>query len=231
MLPERETQLTELMDSPDCDPVRLRRTLQRFALVNRLVSRWSAIYDTHLRPVFHGHQSDNPVRLLDIGTGGGDVLRHIVSLARRDGFETQAVGIDPDPRAISFASRTQVAMPGVTYRLATSRELMKTGERFDIVISNHLLHHLTDLNAVIADSTALATHLCVHSDIARSRLAYLAFALGVTSVSPGSFLRTDGLRSIRRSYTPAELLAQLPDGWCVDRVGTFRLLAVCELSG
>lgn len=224
-LSARDERLTELMDDPDCDPVRLRRTLQRFWAVNGAVSRWGRVYRSHLRPALA--RAGGPVRILDVGCGGGDVLRRLVRLARRDGFAAEGVGIDPDPRACEVASAGP-RVDGVSFRRAASDELAAAGERFDAVVSNHLLHHLDTASfyGVIADSEALATRVCVHSDIARSRAAYAMFAVAAAPLAPGTFLRVDGLRSIRRSYTRNELAARLPDGWRAEQPTAFRLLAV-----
>ncbi len=225
-LARRDAELRELMDDPDCDPHRLRRTLERFDAVNRLVSCWGRVYRDRVRPVLTG--LGRPARILDIGCGAGDVLARLAHRARREGFEVEATGIDPDPRALDVARGREGT--GVTFRQAYSRELVDAGERFDIVLSNHLLHHLDEaqLGGLLADSEALASALCLHSDIARSREAYLGFALGIAPLSTGTLLRVDGLRSIRRSYTPAELGERLPAGWHVERPGRFRLLAVRE---
>ena len=234
-LARRDERLTEIMDDPDCDPDRLRRTLQGFGLVNRAVASWGRVYRTHLRPVLAAASVESgrrgAVRVLDVGCGGGDVLRRIVASAARDGIAVEGVGIDPDPRAIAVATGAP-RVPGVVYRQCYSSALVADGERFDVVLSNHLLHHLAadELSGLLADSEALATRLAVHSDIARSRLAYAAFAIGAVPVSPGTLLRVDGLRSIRRSYTPDELAAALPAGWRAERVGPFRLLAVQRRS-
>lgn len=224
-LSERDPRLAELMDDPACDPERLRRTLRRFGIVNRAVSGWGAVYRSRLQPVLH--DLDRPARVLDIGCGGGDVLHRLVRLARRDGFEIEALGIDPDPRAVEV-SRRRLPVPGLSFRRAGSRALVEQGSRFDIVISNHLLHHLDDraFGELMDDSEALAARLCVHSDIARGSAAYYAFAAAITPFAPGTFLRVDGLRSIRRSYTPSELAARLPSEWQVERLGPFRLLAI-----
>jgi 2-polyprenyl-3-methyl-5-hydroxy-6-metoxy-1,4-benzoquinol methylase len=224
-LATRDTRLTELMDVPGCDPVRLRRTLDRFRIVNRLVAGWDAVYRAYLHPALLAAGGSG--RILDIGCGGGDVLRRIVQLARRDGYTMTGLGIDPDPRAIR-AAQAAPEMPGVIYRHTDSGRLVSEGHRFDVVISNHLLHHLAaDARAgVLADSERLATGLVVHADIARSRTAYAAYAIAITPIAPGSLLRTDGLRSIRRSYTPAELAAVLPEGWTAERSRPFRVLAI-----
>jgi len=56
-----------------------------------------------------------------------------------------------------------------------------------------------------------------HHDIARSRPAHVLFAAATWSISgtllADSFIREDGLISIRRSYTVAELAAIAPAGW------------------
>jgi len=224
-LATRDTRLAELMDDPACDPVLLRRTLERFRFVNRVVAGWDGIYRTRLRPVLS--RSGGSGRILDIGCGGGDVLRRLATLARHDGFSVSAVGIDPDERAIEVA-RQAPPVSGVVYRNADSTVLEREGQEFDIVISNHLLHHLTPLHRadLLAVSERIARRISVHADIARSRAAYAAYAIAVTPLAPGSFLRTDGLRSIRRSYTPAELRDVVPAGWTVEQARPFRLLAV-----
>ncbi len=226
-LAHRDEHLRELMDDPGCDGARLRRTVARFALVNRLVAGWGAVYERRIAPVLR--ELPRPARILDIGCGGGDVLRWIVGRARADGFDVSGVGIDPDARCLAVA-RAAPAVEGVAYRAAASAQVVAEGERFDIVLSNHLLHHLDQaaLAGLWHDSAALAGALALHSDIARSRTAYAAYAVGITPLAPGTFLRTDGLRSIRRSFRPDELAARVPRGWTVETPVPFRLTAVWE---
>ena len=68
--------------------------------------------------------------------------------------------------------------------------------------------------------------MCIRdsSDIARSRPAYLGFGVATWPFFRGSFIRADGLTSIRRSFTARELRMVLPGGWRVTREFPSRLV-------
>jgi 2-polyprenyl-3-methyl-5-hydroxy-6-metoxy-1,4-benzoquinol methylase len=221
-LAHRDREVRELMDDPGADLAALRRTYRQFRVVNRLVSGWRRRYRRDLRPLL---SADRETTLLDVGCGGGDVARALAGWAARDGLRLRVTGVDPDPRAYAYAVEGGDAGL-VDLRCCSSTDLVAEGRRFDVVVSNHLLHHLDDreLAALLADSTVLARRLVLHNDLARSRVAYAGYAVLSRLAGPGSFLRTDGLRSIRRSYRPAELAAVVPAGWRVRRAFGFRLL-------
>lgn len=215
----RDTHARELMDDPGCDRVRLERTYRQFDVVNRLVSGWRRLYVSTLRPVLA--RSARPT-LLDVGFGGGDVPRHLAAWAARDGLGLQVTAIDPDPHALAYAGR--LSGP-VRFRQASSTELAQAGERFDVVVSNHLLHHLTpgDLQQLLADSELLTDQLALHNDLRRSRVAHTTFGLVTRPWARSSFLHTDGTISIRRSYRAVEL-AGVRAGWRVQPLHPYRLL-------
>lgn len=221
-LARRATGLQELMDDPDCDPVLLDATYTRFATVNRLVSGWRGIYRSRIRPVLDPGRT---MTLLDIGFGGGDVAVAIAAWARADRLPVHITAIDPDDRSLAFARAHHGDAP-VHFRGAHSSDLVAGGERYDIVLSNHVLHHLDapSLDLLLDDSSALSRRLVLHNDLERNRLAYAVYA---TATRPGrsrSFLHIDGLRSIRRSYRSDELRAVVPAGWTVERRFPMRLL-------
>jgi len=224
----RDEQLRELMDDPHCDPQRLHATLRRFGLVNRLISGWDQVYRDQLRPALQNLELQSlhrPARVLDLGSGGGDVISRLAQLADADSLSVEWTGADPDPRAHAAANAR--AKPGMTFLCADADDLISRGKSYDVVLSNHVLHHLSadELTAFTEASRALSTGTVLHSDIARSRLAYGLYSVGITPLAPGTFLRTDGLRSIRRSYKPQELSAALGDAWQVSTPARFRVLA------
>ena len=94
-----------------------------------------------------------------------------------------------------------------------------------MVVSNHVLHHLgtAELPHFLAESALLSRGTVIHNDIRRSPAAYALF-YAASWPFPGSFIREDGLTSIRRSYTAAELQAAAPPGWTVLPRPPFRNL-------
>ncbi|WP_022888965.1 methyltransferase domain-containing protein [Agromyces italicus] len=228
----RDDTVRERMDSPDADSAMLAKTYAQFGLVNAVVAGERAVYRDWVRPRL------SPVwgtRLLDVGTGGAGLPRRLLRWAHAEGLRLEVTAIDPDARAIGWA-RAQPPTPGLTLLQTTSAVLADAGEHFDLVLSNHVLHHLDGqaFGALLADSERLAEFggTVVHGDIERSRLASVGFALGTlpfaSNLLRGSYIRADGLTSIRRSHTAGELAGVLPPGWRVRRAFPSRLEVVWQ---
>lgn len=224
-LAKRACHLTEAMDDPDCDPALLERSYHQFRAVNGLLSRSRFVYKRFIRPLM-----SDPGRgysLLDIGFGGGDIARGLARWAQQDGLDLRVTGIDIDPRAYAYVQHFPRS-PKLSFRLADVATLVARGERFDFVLSNHVVHHLDvpGLQAMLTATRALGARIVVFNDIRRSDLAYLGFWLLTAVAFRRSYIRHDGLISIRRSYTAKELRALVPAGWEVRRAMPFRLLLI-----
>lgn len=220
LLRGRAAGAVEIMDLPDCDPEALDNTYRQFAVVNRVLSGWRRLYVRELRPFLA--DSSRPATLLDIGSGGGDLAVMLARWAARDHLTLHITGIDPDPRATAFALQ-RPAMPGVSFRQAHSTDLVKEGRQYDFVISNHVLHHLDagQLQELLAHSETLAGKAALHNDLRRSPVAYALFSVAALPFRH-SFIRADGLTSIRRSYTRPELMFLAPPGWAVRSGSAFH---------
>ena len=227
ILSQRNDTLVEWMDRPDCDALLLQNTYRQFTTINRLLSGWNSIYKNYIRPILdkkHGRCS-----ILDIGCGGGDIIRLLHKLCEMDGYEVEFTGIDPDSRSMEYL--TSLKWPdSVTFRAVYSHTLIEEESQFDIVISNHLVHHLNgpQLLSVCNDAEKLTRKLVIFSDIERSDLGYISFSTIAPLIFRNSYIVTDGKISIRRSYRKPELVQRLPQNWSVRRMFPFRLLATYE---
>lgn len=221
-LSQRDTDSSERMDDPDCDPAELKNTYRQFAKVNSLVSRWRYIYKQEVRPHL---QPNAPNSILDIGFGGGDIPIKLAEWAAKDGLEIEITAIDPDPRTFEFIQ--QIDRPNNVEFLQTEiSEMDPANHQFDFVISNHLLHHLTknQLDEMLTLSKKLSKKRVIFNDGRRSDWAFLLFNIFSRPLFRSSFITEDGLTSIKRSYSIPELIAAVPVEWQVKPLFPFRLL-------
>ncbi|MEM6431769.1 MAG: methyltransferase domain-containing protein, partial [Deinococcota bacterium] len=222
----RAVNLQEAMDA-DCDLDKLYNTYRNFARVNPLVSRWRGVYKRYICPLARAASSKKmPLQVLDIGFGGGDVVQALASWARQDGLDITFHAIDSDPRALEYVQHHTTLATSVQVECCTSCDLIARGLTFDVVISNHVLHHLTatEVTRLCEDSAQLSRQLVLHNDLERSGLAYGVFGTITMPLFRGSFITEDGLASIRRSFTKSELQNLVPEGWQVSRLFPYRLL-------
>lgn len=229
LLRRRAEGLRERMDEPDCDPATLDRTYGQFAVLNQLLSGWHGAWTRTLRPAARAAAAERGVaELLDVGCGGGDLARRLAAWAARDGVPLRIFAIDPDRRALAFARRRAVP-PSVTFDADDAFDLAAAGVRFDLVVSNHVLHHVDEAEVApfLRASDRLARRTVLHNDLRRTPLALPAFAI-FSLPFRRSYIREDGFRSIRRAYLPSELRPHLPPGFEVRPVGRFRQWIVRE---
>jgi 2-polyprenyl-3-methyl-5-hydroxy-6-metoxy-1,4-benzoquinol methylase len=231
----REAHLVEWMDLPDCDPQKLERTFRAFEVVNRWIGRWGTLARQYVLPLLWEHARQGrtePFRILDVGAGGGDVLRRLQGFVRDVPIPVALVGVDPDPRAMSLANILSDGVdPPIRWLECRAEDLLRQGERFHLVISNHVLHHLNDSEVppFLKTLEDLALERVLVTDIRRSRLGYIGFAAASRVLFPGTFISVDGLLSIRRSFRPSELLPLVPEGWSVGTLAPYRLVLLRDV--
>jgi SAM-dependent methyltransferase len=132
-------ELPELMDG-DCSYEDFRDCLRSLEKVNR----WLLGYRPTLAWLARLPLGLNdPVHIVDVGCGGGDLLRQIAGWARRRGIAVQLTGIDLNPYAARAASEFTPKELGITW--VTSDAMAYRPENpIDIVVSSLLAHHLED---------------------------------------------------------------------------------------
>ncbi|MBO6795194.1 MAG: methyltransferase domain-containing protein [Balneolaceae bacterium] len=227
-LAHRQQDLIEWMEKEDCDPEKLHRTYQQFKTINRLLSGWKRIYKSRIRPKLEREQINT---MLDIGFGGGDIPIAITKWANRDGFDLEILAIELDDRALEFAQQLD-APKSITFEKKHAKELIAEDCRFDFVISNHVLHHLSDeeIPVLLNESDELAKKSVIFNDIERNAVGYTLFASITPLLFRDSFITVDGLISIKRSFKSEELERIIPKKWKIDQMPLFRILLTLDKS-
>jgi len=187
----------EKMDSPDCDPDALKRTLDQFHQINRLFSRTRRLLK---ETVLADMESGRGYHLVDLGAGACDIPVWLLRAARHKGLDLRITAVDDDPRSIQYARERHGDEPGLTILQADALDLSAFAP-FDYLFANHFLHHLPDpaVDALLHDARRLCRRGFVFSDLRRSPWSYRGFSL-FARIYRGSFARADGLLSIRKGF-------------------------------
>jgi SAM-dependent methyltransferase len=132
-------ELPELMDG-DCSYEDFRDCLRSLETVNRWLLGYRPTL-VWLKRLLHG--LSDPVHIVDVGCGGGDLLRQIAGWARKWGIAVQLTGIDLNPHAARAAGESTPKELGITW--VTGDAMVYRPERpMDIVVSSLMAHHLED---------------------------------------------------------------------------------------
>jgi 2-polyprenyl-3-methyl-5-hydroxy-6-metoxy-1,4-benzoquinol methylase len=227
-LSKRQPDLVEQMDRENCNRILLENTYEQFPLINTLLSKWKQIYKKELLPLMSEQRTYS---LLDIGFGGGDIPVKIAQWAKKDGVQLNITAIDTDIRAFNYVQETYPAGL-INWQHTSSTDLALKKQKFDFVISNHVLHHLSEnqIPTLLKETRELAAKKVIFNDIERNVLGFFLFKLITPFIFHNSFITEDGLTSIRKSFTYKELQKRIPQGWNVKRLFPYRLLLTYEKS-
>ncbi len=190
-------ELPELMDG-DCSYEDLRSCMRSLEQVNRWLLGYRPTL-TWLRRLPHGLR--DPVHIVDVGSGGGDLLRQIAGWARRRGIHVHLTGIDLNPYATRAAAESTRKELGITWVTGDALEYQPK-KPVDIVVSSLMAHHLEDeaIIALLQWMEATAQMGWFINDLERSKRACRTFAWLAGVVGWHRFVRHDGPVSFRRAF-------------------------------
>ena len=141
-------------------------------------------------------------RLLDVGTGTGDIADAVAREARSARIEVFGIGMDISERMARVARpRLDGVMVGSALRIPLPDDSV------DVVACSQVLHHFeTDLaRALIAELHRVARHWVLVSDLRRSWLALAGWWAASRALRFHRVTQADGAVSVLRGFTEMEL--------------------------
>jgi SAM-dependent methyltransferase len=209
----------ELMDGLGLDRALHEHALDALGRVNR-VSLTSA---RAWREVERIRQSDGePVRVLDVACGGGDVLIDIARRARSRGVAVELLGCDLSPVALERA-RTRADGDRGDTEPAAGRATIRFEQRdvleaplaggHHLVLCSLFLHHLSHGDAVrlLRSLAAASERVLLVQDLRRTRVGYALAWLGLHLLTGSVVARRDGPVSVQAAFTLGEAQALARD--------------------
>ncbi len=200
----------ELMDAPHLDPERHVQALRALARVNR-VSLVAARVWRDVLQLNREHRDggrDQPLRLLDVGCGGGDVMVDVARRARSVGIPLEVHGCDVSPVALEHGRREAERWDVAADFLA--RDVLADGlpGGYDLVCSSLFHHHLSHDEAVeLMRDMAGAGRWVLVQDLLRGTTGYVLARWGLRLLSDSEVAHVDGPRSVRAAFSLPEVRA------------------------
>ena len=173
-----------------------------------------------------------PLRVLDVASGGGDMLRAMARWGARRGVGLELTGVDLNPHSTTAALAATPPGLGISYETGNVFAL-DPARRFDVIVSSLFTHHLSDDELVrfLQWMERTASRGWLVNDLQRSALAARGFGVLAGVAGWHRFVRHDGPLSVRRAFTrtewprllraagvPGRVRARAPFRLCVERL-------------
>jgi 2-polyprenyl-3-methyl-5-hydroxy-6-metoxy-1,4-benzoquinol methylase len=206
---EARSAQTELMDDPAIGFTAFADCLRDLAFINTRSFGYRPTLGW-LKRVFKIISPAEIISIVDIGSGGGDMLRQIAKLATRHKRKMDLTGVDLNLWSAHYAKT--VTPPSLPIRFETSDIFDFAPDRkFDFAISSLFTHHLNDEQLVrfLQWMERHATKGWFINDLHRHPLAYFLFKYLSRLLRVDYMVQHDGAISVARAFTKADWVRTL----------------------
>jgi 2-polyprenyl-3-methyl-5-hydroxy-6-metoxy-1,4-benzoquinol methylase len=195
---------TELLDAPNIPKEILFTNLHELEFINRILGGNRISLNGIKKIVTNKNKS---YHIVDLGCGGGGLMKQIAIWARSDGYSVKLTGVDKNSDVIHFMDDNCMDFPEISGVATDYDTYLKTGIPIDIVHCSLFCHHLKndELNELFKYIKQSVSNGFVINDLHRSWFAYYGVKI-FTFLFNGSVLsKNDGPISILRAFKLKEL--------------------------
>jgi len=195
----------EDMDNFSLQGKELKVTISELSTVNKYLGNTNVILNV-LKPLIQ--HNNKPLRIVDLGCGGADILRAIANYSAKIGKEVHLTGIDGNSNIIELAKVNTQVSPAINFIASDILHPNFVLPGCDILISTHFMYHFTDqeLISFLRKNANSIHHKIIFSELQRSVISYRGFQLLGFILGFSKMILSDGLKAISRSFRKKELL-------------------------
>lgn len=197
--------MAEKMDDFSISGLELRKTLITLGRINRWLGG-NRVTLNGIKKILNGHSREQPITILDLGCGGGDILRDVANFGIQRGYSFNIIGIDANKNTLGYAKELSLSFPDVNFLHCNifSKEFERL--EYDLVLTSLFLHHFDDIKLenllkVILNKASIGI---VVNDLHRHPMAYFLFRI-LCVFTTNKMVKEDGLISILKGFKRDEL--------------------------
>jgi 2-polyprenyl-3-methyl-5-hydroxy-6-metoxy-1,4-benzoquinol methylase len=199
----------EIMDDLNCSGDVVAQTLVELEFINK----WLGGNDVTLSGLkllsltFPEKKDGERLKIVDLGCGGGDMLKLLSRHFRKKKQPVQLIGVDANPNIIAYAWVNSSDCLDITYETLDILSNDFKFKRYDIVFATLFFHHFTSAQLIeIFTSLKKQTRVgIVINDLHRHWLAYYSIKFLTSLFSKSSMVRNDAPLSVMRGFSKNEL--------------------------
>lgn len=212
---------------------RARQSLDELAIANRFCRGTPSIVTS--LAALAAQLPAGALRILDVGSGGGDIARALVRWARGAGRPLHVVALDRNSEAVARGAAVSRGMAEIQHIRGDAFALPFHAGSFDLVISSMMLHYFTlDEAARLLQALArIARKAVLIADIERHWFPCLAISV-LAPLTGNRLIRPHFRDTVLHGFTRDEMteLARRAGfaRWQVRRHFPFRLVLVGEVE-
>ena len=195
----------EIMDDLDYNGPILHDALDKLAKINQWLGG-NIVTINGLKKALKNHNKSDAITIIDLGCGGGDILREISLFGKKNNYNFKLIGIDANPHTVNYANSLSQKYDNVSFEAIDIFSDQFNNLEYDLVLTTLFLHHFKEdqLVSFLKPVLQKAKLGIVVNDLHRHKLAYYLFKLLCTTIKNKTIVE-DGLTSVLRGFKREEL--------------------------
>jgi 2-polyprenyl-3-methyl-5-hydroxy-6-metoxy-1,4-benzoquinol methylase len=203
---EKRSQEPEFMDDFKVDGLIIEQTLRELEIINKWLGGDYVTINAIDRLI--NNQKDRTWRIIDLGCGGGEMLKLIALWARKHAISVELIGIDANQYVVEYAIKNTRKFPEISYITGDVLSKEFTLLQADIITATLFTHHFSneDLIWLLQQAKKCALVGLAINDLHRHWFAYHSINLLTALFSKSSMVKNDAGLSVLRAFKKRELI-------------------------
>ena len=194
------------MDDLECSGEVVIQTLKELDYINRKLGGNHISIQSLSQLIPKNHKGE--VTIVDLGCGGGDILKEMAEWGRKRNIKLQLLGVDANPAIIEYAKENCQSYPEISFEAVNIWSEEFSVRKFDIYHSSLFTHHFTEQELIKLFSICYRNCSLgiIDNDLQRHWFAYYSIKWLTGLFSSSSMVQNDAAISVQRGFHKSELI-------------------------